>query len=111
MDKDLLVQKVKDLIAAQSCYPDLKKEAEDYLASIGKPDENEKLAILKESAKACKSPIDACIGFLESDMGKQIYGDKQPETLQFAKDKKAEGEDTCICGACQACKAIIEITK
>ena len=51
------------------------------------------------------------IEFLKSDMGHQIYGDKTDETIAYANERKAAGEDTCICPACQASKAILEITK
>lgn len=111
MNKDLVKKKVEELIAAQSCFPELKKAGEDYLASIGKADENEKFEALIKGAEACKSPIDACIGFLKSDMGKQIYGASVDAVLKEAEDKKAQGEDTCICPACQACKAIINESK
>ena len=107
MNKEAIKEKVKEMISAQSCYPDLKKVGEDWLSSIGNTDEKEKFDILLESVKNCKSSIDACIAFLQSDIGKQIYGDSVGTVLKNAEDRKAQGEDTCICPACQACKAII----
>lgn len=111
MDKNKLVEEVKKLIAAPSCFPDFRKVAEDYLNSVGKPDESEKLETLKKWAAECRTDIDPCIEFLKSDMGHQIYGDKTDETIAYANERKAAGEDTCICPACQASKAILEITK
>ena len=111
MNKDLVKKKVEELVAAQSCYPELKKAGEEWLASIGKDNEKEKLDALLKGAEECKSPIDACIGFLKSDMGKQIYGASVDAVLKEAEDKKAQGEDTCICPACQACKAILNECK
>lgn len=111
MDKNKLVEKVKELVAAPSCYAELKDVANAWLDSVGKESENEKLEALVKGAEACKSPIDACIGFLKSDIGKQIYGDKVNAVLKDAEDKKASGEDTCICQACQACKEILKIVK
>ena len=44
-------------------------------------------------------------------MGKQIYGDSRDAVLKDAEERKAAGEDTCVCAACQACKEILKITK
>ena len=111
MNKEKIVEEVKKLIAAPSCYPELKEVGEKFLASIGKDNENECLDAIIKGAEACKSSIDACIAFLESDMGKQIYGDKVEAVLKDAEDKKSAGEDTCTCAACQACKHILENAK
>ena len=111
MNKEKIVEEVKNLITAPSCFPELREAGEKYLASIGKDSEKECFDSLIKGVEACKSPIDACIGFLKSDMGKQIYGDKVDAVLKDAEDKKAAGEDTCICPACQACKHILENAK
>ena len=108
MDKKVVVEKTKELIAAQSCYAELKDLANDWLNSVDKPDEAEKFNKYIEYLKGSVSPIDACIGFLKSDMGKQIYGDKIAAVLKGAEDAKAAGEDTCICPACQAGKVILK---
>ncbi len=108
MNKELVLEKTKELIAAPSCYGELKELANNWINAIGKADENEKFDKYIEYLKGSVSPIDACISFLESDMGKQIYGDKSEETIKYAKDQKAKGEDTCICGACQAGKVILQ---
>lgn len=108
MNKDLVIEKTKEIVSAPSCYPELKDFANAWLASVGKDDEKEKFDKYIEYLKGSVSPIDACISFLESDMGKQIYGDKAEETIKYAKDKKAAGEDTCICPACQAGKVILK---
>ena len=111
MNKEKIVEEVKQLISAQSCYPELKEAGQKWLDSIGKPDEKECFDSLLKGVEACKSPIDACIGFLKSDMGKQIYGEHVTAVLKEAEDKKSAGEDTCICPACQACKHILELAK
>lgn len=111
MNKERIVEEVKKLIAAPSCFPELREVGEKYLSSIGKENEKECFDSLVKGAEACKSPIDACIGFLKSDMGKQIYGDMVEAVLKDAEDKKSAGEDTCICPACQACKHILENAK
>ena len=107
MNKEKIVEEVKKLMAAPSCYPELKDAAKAWLDSNGKPDEKEKFDALLKGVKACKTDIDNCIAFLKSDIGKKIYGDKVGAVLKEAEDKKLAGEDTCICPACQACKSII----
>ncbi|MBR4550181.1 MAG: pyruvate:ferredoxin (flavodoxin) oxidoreductase, partial [Oscillospiraceae bacterium] len=54
------------------------------------------------------SGIDDCIAFLGSDMGKQIYGDAQPEALAAAEAAKAAGRKHCTCGACTLAAEILE---
>ena len=109
MDKNLIKEEVKKIIAAPSCYAELKKAGEAWINSIGKDDEDEKLKVLKENLLDCKSSIDDCIAFLKSDMGKQIYGDKANDVLNIAEKRKSEGEDTCICDACQGCKRVLSL--
>ena len=111
MDRGKVIEKVKELIAAPSCNPELKEIAGEWLDSIGMPDETEKFNALLGNAEACKTPIDGCIEFLKSDMGKKIYGDKAETVLKDAENRKAAGEDTCICPACQACKEILKLAK
>lgn len=108
MDKKIVIEKTKELVAAQSCYQELKDLANAWLNSIDKADETEKFNKYIEYLKGSVSSIDVCIGFLNSDFGKQIYGDKITEVLKAAEDAKAAGEDVCICGACQAGKAILK---
>lgn len=111
MNKDLIIEKTKELVAAPSCFAELKELANDWLNSVGKDGEDEKFNKYIEYLKGSVSSIDACIGFLKSDIGKQVYGDKIAEVLKAAEDAKKAGEDTCICPACQAGKAIINNLK
>lgn len=111
MNKNLVIEKTKELVAAQSCFGELKDLANAWLNSIDKADEKEKFDKYIEYLKGSVSSIDSCIGFLKSDMGKQIYGDKITEVLNAAESAKKGGEDTCICPACQAGKAILNDLK
>ena len=108
MDKKIVIEKTKELVAAPSCFEELKHLANDWLNSVDKADETEKFNKYIEYLKGSVSSIDACIGFLKSDMGKQIYGDKIDAVLKAAEDAKSNGEDTCICPACQAGKVVLK---
>ena len=107
MDKSFVIKKTKELVAANSCFGELRDLANDWLHSVDKADEKEKFDKYIEYLKGSVSSIDSCIGFLKSDIGKKVYGDKVTEVLNAAEAAKKGGEDTCICPACQAGKAII----
>ena len=52
--------------------------------------------------------IDQLIGFTESPDGTAVFGaQKAGELAAAAKQAKEQGEDTCICPACQAGKKIL----
>ena len=101
MNKDLILSKTKELITQPSCFGELKALAEDWMNSVGKDNEKEKFDKYIEYLKGSVSPIEACIEFLKSDFGKQIYGDTRDAVLKDAEDKKAKGEKICTCGACR----------
>ena len=107
MDKNLIIEKTKELVAAQSCYGELKDLANNWLNSIGSSDENEKFDKYIEYLKGSVSSIDDCINFLKSDFGKQIYGDYRDTALKQAEDVKASGGKVCTCPACQAGNVIL----
>lgn len=108
MNKDVVLAKTKELIAAPSVFPELKKLAEDYVNSVGKADEKEKSDKYIEYLKGSVSSIDACIGFLASDMGKQIYGEHRDAALKDAEDRKKNGETVCTCPACRAGDVVLK---
>ena len=97
-----LKAKVIDMMAAPSCCPELKAAAQAWLDTYddGAKNQAATAALIKELEEDI-SGIDSCIGFLSSDMGKQIYGDAQPAALKAAEDAKAAGSNVCTCGACQ----------
>ena len=97
-----LKAKVIDMMAAPSCCPELKAAAQEWLDTYddGAKNQAATAALIKELEEDISS-IDSCIGFLASDMGKQIYGDAQPAALKAAQDSKAAGGTVCTCGACQ----------
>ena len=105
MTKEELIQQVRNLIAAPSCYAALKEKAEAYLTAQDKAAAD----ALVEELKADVQSIDAVIPFFGSDDAKKIFGAEVAGQL-FAKAKqvKAEGGDTCFCDACTAGKAILD---
>ena len=105
MDKQTLIEKVKEIVSAPSCYEGLRKLGEDWLAAIGTDAEkklSEKLiAALKEDVSS--------IAFFRSDEAKSIFGAEEAANLaKKAEEFKAAGNKICFCPACQAGEAVLE---
>ena len=110
MDKGMLIQKVKELIAAPSCDAELREIAGEWLDNIGNPNEEEKFNALIGNVKACISSIDGLIGFAGSDAAKKMFGEeKANHMLSHAKEIKSKGAKYCDCPACKACEEILQI--
>ena len=102
MTKADIIQQVKNLIAAPSCYAGLKEKAEAYLAA-----QNPETAAAL--VKADVQSIDEVLPFFGSEAAKKIFGVEVAEQLlQKAKEVKANGGDTCFCEACTAGKSILD---
>jgi len=104
-----LKAKTAELIAQPQTNADLKAAAQAWLDTYSDGAANEKataayIAELEEG----RASIDDCIGFLASDMGKQIYGEKQPAALEAAQAARAAGEQYCTCSACTLVGQILE---
>lgn len=105
MTKADIIQQVKNLIAAPSCYAGLKEKAEAYLAAQNP----ETAAALVNELKADVQSIDEVLPFFGSEDAKKIFGAEVAEQLlQKAKEVKANGGYTCFCEACTAGKAILD---
>ena len=105
MTKNEIIEKVKELIAAPTCNPEVKAPAEAYL-------ENQNDATKDALIKALEShvnSIDETLAFADSETGKQVFGAEQAANMvKLGKDLKAKGEKYCFCPACQAGSKIYE---
>ena len=105
MTKEDIIQEVKKLIAAPSCYAGLKEKAEAYLSSLDKA----AAEALVEELKADVQSIDDVIPFFGSEDAKKIFGaEVAAQLFAKAKEVKAQGGDTCFCDACTAGKKILD---
>lgn len=105
MTKNEIVEKVKELIAAPSCNPELKAKAEAYLKAQDKANADE----LVKALETYVNGIDETIGFASSEMGKKVFGAEQAaKMVALGNDLKAKGEKYCFCPACQAGAKIYE---
>ncbi|MFR6110437.1 MAG: hypothetical protein ACLUIQ_02775 [Dialister invisus] len=73
MMNEAIVEKVKALIAAPSCYAGLKKIAEEYIAALGSDREKEAGRKLVAELEADVQTIDDVLAFLNRMQGKNIW--------------------------------------
>ena len=105
MNKQEVIAKVNELIAAPMCNPALKAKAEAYLKAQDKASADALVKALEETV----SSIDETIAFAESDMGKKVFGAEAAAGMaKKGHEFKAKGEKYCFCPACQAGSVIWE---
>ena len=107
--RDFIVEKVKEVLAAPSCCPELKDAAQKYLAALDTADEKAAgknlIAELEEDVQS----IDDTLAFFCSDAAKEIFGAETAANMaETARKVKASGEKICFCPACTAGKAILD---
>ena len=100
---EAIVEKVKALIAAPSCYAGLKKIAEEYIAALGSDRE-------KEAGRKLVAELeDDVLAFFESDAGEKTFGAKQAAAYAaHAREVKAKGGKWCDCPACAPGREILD---
>lgn len=107
--KEYIIQKVNELINADSCCPEAKKVAKNWLDKLGTKDEASASKDLIDELKADVNSIDSIIALVSSKEGEAIFGKEGAQNmLAEAKTAKAKGNKYCICAACQAGGAILD---
>lgn len=109
MTQNELIQTVKSLISAHSCCQELKLAGQKWLDAIGTPAEKAAAEALLQEVKDDICTIDQEIGFFDSPLAVQYFGEEKAKelSLQAHKDKEA-GAVWCNCDACAMCKLIID---
>ncbi|MGN0954144.1 heat-shock protein Hsp90 [Dialister sp.] len=103
MAKEEIIEKVKEVMNAPSCYEGLKKVCEVYLKALGTEEEKGAAAALKEELKADVNSLDNVIPFFESEEGAKLLGADTAKSLAAAAHAaKEKGVKYCICPACTA---------
>ncbi len=106
---DFAKEKTNELLAADSCCPEVREAAENWLKAIGTDEEAEEtkryLATLEENVM----PIDDLLELCESEVGMAAFGEEEAkEMVAHAMGVKAEGGKYCDCPACTAALAILD---
>ena len=105
MTKNEIIAKVKELIAAPMCNPELRAAAEAYLNDQSKANIDSLLKMLDKYV----SSLDETLAFAESDTGKKVFGEETAANMvKLGRELKAKGEKYCFCPACQAGAAIYQ---
>lgn len=107
--KALVTEQAKLLINADTCCPEAKTAAEDWLAALGTEDEQAAGEGLIAELEDDIMPIDQLIDFAQSEAAIQIFGaEMAKEAAAHGKEIKAAGAIYCDCPACVAAAAILE---
>ena len=108
-DRDYIGDKVKEVLAAPSCCPELKEAAQTYLDVLDTPDEKEAGKLLAAELEEDVQSIDDTLAFFSSDEGKAIFGAEAAAAMvEMGKKIKAAGGKICFCPACTAGQAILD---
>ena len=109
MTKADIIEKVKDLIAAPSCYAPLKALAEEWLKAVDTADEKEmSKKLVAELEKDVQKAAD-CLAFFDSEAGKAKVGAEfAAKMAKHFKELVDAGEVWCDCPACKAGRAILD---
>lgn len=100
---------VKELMNTSSCCDEVKDVCKKYLEKVDTKDAKKALKTLVHVAKESVTSLDELIPFLESDMGKKIFGEEKcKEMLKHSLKEKEKGEKYCDCEACKLARKVIK---
>lgn len=96
------------LVGADSCCPEAKAAAQNWLAAFGTDKEQEASKNLIAELEEDIMPIDQLIDFAQSEAAIEIFGaEMAKEAAVHGKEIKAAGAIYCDCPACNAAAAIL----
>jgi hypothetical protein len=108
--RDLVIEKVKAVIAAPSCCAELKEVAENYLKALNTATEKEAAKKLVTELEEDILPIDTVLTFASSPEGTKVFGEEKAAAFAKQAEKvKSEGGKYCFCPACTAGREILEM--
>ena len=107
-EKEYIIEKAKELMAAPSCCQEAKDAAAAWIAAVGTEKEAEAAKILIAELEEDVTPIDGLIAFAGSEAGANVFGEAAKGIEAHAIEIKAKGAKYCDCPACAAGAAILE---
>lgn len=109
MTKADIIEQVKNLVAAPSCYAPLKALAEEWLEAEGTANEKEMSKKLVAELEKDVQTIDEVIEIFSSEAGQKAVGAEAAASMvaHFKEVKAADGK-WCDCPACKAGRAILD---
>ena len=109
--REFVVEQTKALITAPTCCKELKETAQKWLTALDQPNEAEMTKRYEEELEADLVTVDDLIALANSDLGKQIFGEKAAQVAAHGEKIKAAGARYCDCPACKAVEAILATRK
>ena len=108
-EREFIVEKVKEVIAAPSCCMELKDAAQKYLDALDTPDEKAAGKLLVAELEEDVQSLDDTMEFLNSAAAVDILGAEAVASMvETGKKVKAAGGKICFCPACTAGQAILD---
>jgi len=108
MNRNELIQVIKNMIASAPCCPELKKAGQDYLEADSAARRAAARALVQEIREDIAT-IDQALDFYRSPMALELFGaELRKEKVERAEARKAAGEKWCDCNACAAGLVILE---
>lgn len=109
MTKDDIAVKVKEMIAAPSCWSDLKAAGSAWLYELGKDGEQHAAQNLIAEIEEDITPIDGLVAFAHSPRAVEYFGEEGAKNFATHADElKASGAKYCDCGACKPAIEILQ---
>ena len=109
MTKAEIIENVKDLTNAPSCYAPLKALAEEWLKAQGTAEEKEMSAKLVAELEQDVQPAENSLHFFESEAGQKVFGaETAAQMAAHFRELVASGGKWCDCPACTAGRAILD---
>ncbi len=108
-EQEFVLEQVKQMMAAPSCYAGLRAKAQAWLDARGTATEKTAARELLSEIEASITPIDSLVAFAHSDHAKEIFGAEGVKKFAAHADElKASGAKYCDCGACAPGLAILD---
>lgn len=108
--RDFVTEKVKAILAAESCCPELKEIGMEWIQAAGSDHENAATRALLHELEEDVNTIDDTIAFFASPAAAAMMGAETAQgMLARAREHKAAGGTHCFCPACANGKAILDM--
>ena len=108
--KDIIIEKVKEVVEAGSCCAELRAAGQAYLAALGTDQEKIAAVALIAELEEDVNFGEQSLAFFESDAAKEMFGEDQAKAMADAQRADLDnGGKYCICPACQAGGALLEM--
>ena len=103
-------EKVKEAIGAPSCCAELKSVGQEWLDAVGTDKISDATKKLLQELEEDVCALDDTMAFFDSPAGKEYFGEERAaEMVKKSQEAKANGVKYCICGACTAGGAILDM--